>query len=349
MRRAIRALSWLLGLLALTWVARRADVRGAVPILTHAGPWMVLGLAPYVVQISLDARAWRVLLQVLGHRIRWRRLITVRLATEAVLLTMPGGSLIGESLKPYLLARSASVPIPDTVASVGIKRALLAGAQAVYLALALVIGESGLARASQSVVGTGSLPLFVAAAAVGLAVVAVGLAIAFTRGRIAERVRAVLVRIPISALRREVAARRERFAAADTAFTTLATQRQAVATAAALLLCAWLVEAGEAFVLCRLLGIELELGDVLAMEACVVFARNAAFVLPAGLGIQDAGYLAFLSAYGVAAPSAAAFAIVKRCKELAWIAIGYALLFLLDRHPTIVGIAVPHGGPSWAK
>jgi len=39
-----------------------------------------------------------------------------------------------------------------------------------------------------------------------------------------------------------------------------------------------------------------------------------------------AGYLAFLSAFGVAAPLAAAFIVVKRTKELIWIAIGYAVL-----------------------
>jgi uncharacterized membrane protein YbhN (UPF0104 family) len=70
---------------------------------------------------------------------------------------------------------------------------------------------------------------------------------------------------------------------------------------------------------------------VLAMEAAVVFARNAAFFVPAGLGVQDAGYLAFLSAFGVAAPLAAAFIVVKRTKELLWIAAGYLVLLVLDR------------------
>ena len=80
----------------------------------------------------------------------------------------------------------------------------------------------------------------------------------------------------------------------------------------------------------------------------MVFARNAAFFVPAGLGIQDAGYLAFLSAFGAAAPLAAAFIVVKRTKELIWIAIGYVALLALERRQppdtaSTVSVAAPLG------
>jgi glycosyltransferase 2 family protein len=67
------------------------------------------------------------------------------------------------------------------------------------------------------------------------------------------------------------------------------------------------------------------------MEAIVVFMRNLAFFVPAGLGVQDAGYIAFLHAFGIpnAAAGAAAFVIVKRAKELVWVGVGYACLFFL--------------------
>jgi hypothetical protein len=56
--------------------------------------------------------------------------------------------------------------------------------------------------------------------------------------------------------------------------------------------------------------------------------RGLAFFVPAGLGIQDIGYLAFLRGFGVphAVTVGAAFVFVKRSKEIFWILIGYLLL-----------------------
>jgi uncharacterized protein (TIRG00374 family) len=319
-------------------IARSADVGGALPIITAAGPAIALALVPYLAQLAFDALAWRTLLAGLGHRVAWRKLLGVRLATEAVLLSMPGGSLVGESLKPYLVGRVAPVPPSHAIASIGIKRSLLALAQALYLVLALVFGGSALVAASEHILGNGSLPYLVAGAAVFLFLAAGALALAFLHGRIAERVRRSLARLPSRRLRAWLDAQHAGFAETDAAFQRIGGRRRRLAAATALLLAAWVVETGETYVLLRQVGVDLPIASVLAMEASVVFVRNAAFFLPAGLGVQDAGYLAFLAAYGAPAAPAAAFAIVKRCKELVWVVVGYALLFTLDRRPTLVAL-----------
>jgi uncharacterized protein (TIRG00374 family) len=330
--RIVRWTCWLAGIAAFAAVLSTADLRAAIPIVLGVGPVIALGAIPYLGQIALDALAWRTLLGGLGHRVAWGRLVAVRLSTEAVLQTLPGGTLVGESLKPYLLARR--VPIADTVASVGVKRALLAYAESTYLALALVLGFTALAVHSRAVVGTDQLPLFVALASAGLAIAATGLVLAFAKAGIAERVRRAIAWFPSKRLRAALERKRAGFAATDHSFGKLLAQRGRLASSFAILVAAWLVEAVETYVLCRLVGIDLAPTSVLAMEACVVFARNITFFVPAGLGVQDAGYLAFFAAYGVAAPAATAFVILKRVKELAWIAIGYSTLFALDGAPS---------------
>ena len=52
-----------------------------------------------------------------------------------------------------------------------------------------------------------------------------------------------------------------------------------------------------------------------------------AFFAPAGIGVQDVGYLAVLNAYGVPDANAIgpAFVVLKRMKELVFVAFGYAL------------------------
>jgi uncharacterized membrane protein YbhN (UPF0104 family) len=94
------------------------------------------------------------------------------------------------------------------------------------------------------------------------------------------------------------------------------------------ILAGWFAEAGETWVLLRLLGVDLSFPAVLAFEPVVSFARSAAFFIPAGLGVQDAGYMAFLRQAGIsdAVNRAAAFVLLKRFKEVFWIAIGWILL-----------------------
>jgi hypothetical protein len=55
-----------------------------------------------------------------------------------------------------------------------------------------------------------------------------------------------------------------------------------------------------------------------------------AFFAPSGLGVQDMGYMAFFTALGLpdAGALGAAFVLLKRSKEILWVAIGYLLLFL---------------------
>jgi hypothetical protein len=76
--------------------------------------------------------------------------------------------------------------------------------------------------------------------------------------------------------------------------------------------------------------VDLSFATVLAFEPVVSFARSAAFFIPAGLGVQDAGYMAFLRNAAVpdAVNRAAAFVLLKRFKELVWIAVGWTLLLL---------------------
>jgi hypothetical protein len=94
-------------------------------------------------------------------------------------------------------------------------------------------------------------------------------------------------------------------------------------------------------VILRVLGAPLGFRDVIAFEAGLALVRHLVFFLPAGLGVQDLGYVAFLGALGLprAALFAAAFVVLKRVKEAVWVAIGYLLFFALRFAPRSASIA----------
>lgn len=92
----------------------------------------------------------------------------------------------------------------------------------------------------------------------------------------------------------------------------------------------WLLEATETFLILWLIGVELSWTTVGAIEVSASFLRNVAVIVPAGLGVQDLSYLAFLRALHVpdALNVAAAFLLLKRSKECFWAMFGFALLAL---------------------
>jgi uncharacterized membrane protein YbhN (UPF0104 family) len=90
----------------------------------------------------------------------------------------------------------------------------------------------------------------------------------------------------------------------------------------------WMLEAFETWLILRLLGAEVPFAVVWAFEPALSLLRHVLFFLPAGLGVQDAGYVFFLAALGIPDPltTGAAFAILKRAKELVWALLGFLAL-----------------------
>lgn len=149
------------------------------------------------------------------------------------------------------------------------------------------------------------------------------------RGRVAARLLGGLRLLPKVALRARVDRSAARFHRTDAELAALfrAGPRRLVKPGFGFL-CSWLLEALETFVILRLLGTELDFSTVAGFEVALSFLRNLVFVLPAGLGLQDVGYVLFLRALGVpdALAVGAAFSVLKRGKELFWSLAGYALL-----------------------
>src|SRR5262249_53719483 len=138
----------------------------------------------------------------------------------------------------------------------------------------------------------------------------------------------LLSRLRWRRLRDALLAWRQGFSAVDHwSSTFFARGRREVGAVAALLFLQWLTEAGETFLVARVLGIPIGFGLALAFEAATSLIRGAAFFLPAGLGLQDGLHVLLVQAAGVphAETIGAAFLFTKRIKELFWIVVGSSL------------------------
>lgn len=317
----------LVALAALAFTLRDLDVPATLALVRGLGPSVALVLVPYGVATTLDTLGWRRLLRAAGGDAPFAAMWRARLGSDAVLLTVVGGPVVAESVVPLALAERAGVPVPVTVASLALRRRFLFAANGVYLFIGLAIGAPTLAAVSRALLG--SAVLVPVAAGFGLALVAagVGLGVVLARGQIGARLLAVLERIPIARLRAWLAREGPRFVETDA---RLAARLAPIDAARALpfFVGAWVAEAVETFTILTLLGAAVPPAAAAVTEMSMSLLRSLVFMVPAGIGVQDVGYTAFLRALAVerATELAAAFVLLKRLKEVTWVLVGYALL-----------------------
>ena len=104
MKRLLRHLSQVLpGLLAVglaAFVLRSADLGRVLGLVRSLGGWLPLLLLPNLAVTLIEAVAWWRSFGLLVARPRFAPLVGVRLAVEAVMLGLPSGAVISESLQP---------------------------------------------------------------------------------------------------------------------------------------------------------------------------------------------------------------------------------------------------------
>jgi uncharacterized protein (TIRG00374 family) len=285
---------------------------------------LALVLLPTLVAMAIDALGWRTILRTLGQQVRWRRMLELRLSVEAIVLAMPGGSVAGEAAKVALLERRAEVPLAVGAASLALTKLQLIASDALYLLLAAItVGFT-----------TEGWRLNVAArlAFAGAAlttVVTVVLALLLHRSQSGTWLARAIARLPSAAVRTWLERRRARFEELDRA-----TRQHFESSRAARLACfvpfftEWLIEAAETWLILRLVGTSLNLGQTLALDGVGSLLRAIVIFVPAGLGIQDAAQLMLMRELNVSDPIAtgAAFIFIKRTKEVFWIVIGSLFL-----------------------
>ncbi len=328
---ALYVLGMLIAGLCLFWTFREVDVPRTWKTLTRLGPSLLLTFLPFFLSLTFDGLGWSRILLTLGRRVEPLRLAALRMSAEALCLSLPGGVLLAETLKPVFLERHHGVPLDEGVSVIAARKCFIILAHGLYVGLAVLLGWPFLADCSRRVLGVTGLPQLAAGAA-GVLVTLATVSRWLIRGGLAGRLGRMLRRIPLRALQHWVDARKASFEQAD-GHLGRALELRHLALPALFYTCMWITEATETFFLLRLLGFQVVWSDALAIEAVMSVIKVLAFFVPAGLGVQDAGYTAFIA--GISGADAlhlaAAFALIKRARELFLMGLGYAFLFMRTR------------------
>ena len=327
---ALRGALGVAALLLFAQVFRAADTGTIGRLLFGVGAVGVgLLLLPQLAALLLETLGWKLTFRAGGTRVRFAPLLRVRIASEALAQSLPLGVAFAESIKPHLLGRHCGVSVDRSLAGMTARKVLILVAQSVYVVGLAALGFAGLEAASRAGLGVQHVGWLTLGSGALLGIGGVTSALLLRKSRIARGAFALLRRLPSSRLRTSILLRERAFASTDGAVSSLfGSDWRELCVPTLLYLGSWLFESFETWLILSMLGAHPSFLTVGSIEVVVSLVRNVVFVVPAGLGVQDLGYAACFAAFGVpeAVSTSAAFVVMKRGKELVWIAVGYALL-----------------------
>lgn len=301
--KAAAYIGGVLGLALLLTLVVRSDMPAMLQTLAEAG-WRLLWLAPYrAVFFLCYALGWRVLLSACDPHSRAGigYLFWVTTVREGVDRLLPVAS-VGGSVIAVRLLRWRDLAAPMVAATVIVEILLTLIVVYVFTAVGLIwllhLNASG-SEIHRVLLGLVlSLP------------VPVGFGLLLRYGSVFRRFE--------SALRPLVGAASWADGAAtlDRELRGLLRRTGSLISAGGLQFAAFVSGAFEVWLVLRLFGHPVGVGVAITLESMTQAVRHLAFIIPAGLGVQEAGLMLFGHALGVSGELALALSMAKRMREV---------------------------------
>jgi uncharacterized protein (TIRG00374 family) len=334
LRRLINILLALAGLGLFCYLVAQTGV--TLKMLREFGWWglSVLLVASSAVVI-LDTIAWRYAIRHVASP-RFFPLFGLRIAGDAVTNGLPGGVVFGETYKAVMLKRWYGVSIADNAASLLMVKFGLGFSQALFVVIGLGLIYVPLSSRSVDLFGFNGAQYVSLAMTLGMGLLMFFPLWLMFRGNSFAGAAKGLSRLPSSRLRAFLRRKQAGIESLDKACTdVLRDNRAALMATFAYLFSGWVASSLESYVILYFLGLSPTYQSAYVTESVGSMFRLVFFMVPSGIGGQDASFLALFRLHGYPRPAAGAFVLLKRFKEVVWIGLGFLLIVLFGRKEPI--------------
>jgi len=274
-----------------------------------------------------DVLGWRSLFPTHVQSPSAPKAMAIHVAAEAIARTVPGGVPIADGIRVMLARRSTSVAGVEILSTALSRRLFMGFAQGAFLTMWSIAAMALVGNLAFGLPGSQEMTWLAPIAGLGMMVSTIGLA--SCSESVAEAIATIIRRMPILGTKRWIRRLAQEIVVVNDrmkAIRHLGARRLLHSTL--LFLGVWILETIETYFVLRILGIDASLIQAGRLESLVSVLRLAAFFMPAGLGVQEGGYVGLLTAMGLATGFSliASFLVLKRIRDLVWIVGGYGLL-----------------------
>ena len=290
--KTVTRVALVLGLVALILLLVHNDIQSIARLLGQAG-WLLLCLVPlHCIPLALDVMGWRTLIP---ERIDLATLFSIAAVREAINRLLPVANVGGEVVGARLLVRRG-VSYPVAVGSILVETMLNILSQGLFL----VVGLACLLHATEHFEMSGVVITTVLAAAIIASllfwILRSGL---FFRGvhRLAGQTIGALAEV-------------------DATTRKLASAQGPLAKSIGWQVAGLISGSAETWLVLRWLAHPVSVEGAVALESFTLAARSVFFLVPAGLGVQEAGLAGVGSLLGIGSDVAIALSLAKRAREI---------------------------------
>jgi uncharacterized membrane protein YbhN (UPF0104 family) len=279
---------------------------------------LVVLVFPTSVSVLVDTLGWRFTFQTPPRS--FGRLLGARMAGEAVNLGTPTASVGGEPVRAYLLR--PEIALRDALASVIVDKTTSVASLVLVLLAGLLVGDLFLP-------GPRPLAGLTAGALAVEAICVAGFVAVQLRGAMGGGGRLLArLRLPPGADRQAA------LEAVDRALrSTYLGNARGVAASVLCHLLGFAVATLEIYIVVRLLAIPISLATAFTLGALGTAVKFFSFMVPGSLGALEGGNVALFAALGLPGAVGLAYSLVRRLREVVWIAAGFIALALLSSRP----------------
>ena len=285
--------------------------------IAQAVGWGILGVfIIYFLTFLIDSVSWQLALVFVPTNLQWMwRTFAVRMVGETYNNIIPAASMGGEPIKALLLKRHYTVPFHDSTASLILAKTI----NMVGLCLFLVVGFILMFE-------TEKLPsVYRHTAGVGLSgmLIATGLFFFIQRLSITSTAGNWLNQWSLSKKTHWVVAQVRRMDETLVSFYT--THRFRFCAALTLAFTNWFLGVVEIYFVLWLLDAPITWSEAWIIEAAAQMVRSGTFFIPLSIGAQEGVFLIVAGAITGDPALGLAVGLVRRYRELLWIALGYLI------------------------
>lgn len=304
------------------------DLKGAYVLISAIGILLFLAPIPYFFSGLIDSFGWRLLFPE-NKRPKLLRISIVRFATEALYMSIPGGIVFSDPLKPVLLAKKPGIKPSESIPAMGARRTLILVTHGMFIILSAILAWGELGEMSKKLIGVQGLNILTMSVGAFIFILGFFSTLGLIFGGIGKKFYKILYLLPVKRLRRYLYSKRSAFIRTDFSLRKFKDHpKKKILTAIFSFFCVWLLESIETWLFLQLIGASISLPAIMAFESVMTVVRSILFFLPSGIGVQDISYVALVRAFYPENADAASTAVIllRRLRETLFVFLGYFLL-----------------------